>query len=85
MSTLPSKPINFRVEVGVVGFGKCKPSLKCPPHATGEFKAFFYELEDGDLFATPYVGNIELEECIVGEVGAEAGKADGAGKLKDGE
>ncbi|KAJ1562014.1 hypothetical protein HK096_002441 [Nowakowskiella sp. JEL0078] len=71
MSTLPSKPIVFIAEIGVIGFGKCKPHLKCPPHVNLNFPAYFYELEDDQNFATPYVGSIDLETIsgymIVGE------------------
>jgi Domain of unknown function (DUF4210)/Chromosome segregation during meiosis/Autophagy-related protein 13 len=60
MSTLPSKPITFHAQIGVLGHGPCKPSLRCPPHVTLVFPSFFYELEDSDL-PTPYVGTIDLE------------------------
>ncbi|RKO86069.1 hypothetical protein BDK51DRAFT_47102, partial [Blyttiomyces helicus] len=61
MSSLPSKPITFLAEIGVVAFGKCKPSLKCPPHLTTRFPAYFYELQDDESPATPYVGKIDVE------------------------
>ncbi|KAJ3277664.1 hypothetical protein HK104_003088, partial [Borealophlyctis nickersoniae] len=79
MSTLPSKPITFIVEIGVVAFGKCKAALKCPPHAQGNFSAFFYELEDDESPATPYVGNIEVDECVVADnEGGGDGESGGA-------
>jgi hypothetical protein len=59
MSTTPSKPITFLAEIGVLGIGKCKPSLKCPPHLLVGFSAFFYQLPDEDV-PTPYVGTIDL-------------------------
>ncbi|KAJ3319352.1 hypothetical protein HDV06_006379 [Boothiomyces sp. JEL0866] len=58
LSTSPSKPIQFVTDIGVLGMGKCKPSLKCPPHILVNFPAFFYDIQDN--FATPYVGNIEI-------------------------
>ncbi|KAH6582377.1 hypothetical protein BASA50_008802 [Batrachochytrium salamandrivorans] len=61
MSTLPSRPIWFLAEIGVVAIGKCKPSLKCPPHLTLTFPAYFYELLDNESPATPYVGNIDVD------------------------
>ncbi|KAI8808513.1 hypothetical protein BJ742DRAFT_283446 [Cladochytrium replicatum] len=61
MSTLPSKPISFISEIGVIGIGKCKPGLKCPPHVHLAFPAYFYELPDDESPATPYVGSIDLE------------------------
>lgn len=63
MSTTPSRPLTFLAEIGVIGFGKCKPHLKCPPHLTVPFKAYFYELNDEES-PTPYVGTIELESGI---------------------
>ncbi|KAJ3253179.1 hypothetical protein HK103_000820 [Boothiomyces macroporosus] len=60
LSTSPSKPIQFVADIGVLAMGKCKPSLKCPPHAVINFPAFFYDIQDN--FATPYVGNIELKD-----------------------
>ncbi|KAK9700968.1 hypothetical protein K7432_011957 [Basidiobolus ranarum] len=60
MSTLPSKPINFTVQVGVLGKGKCKPSLKCPPHLNMEFPAYFYQHGNTDS-PSPYVGTVDLE------------------------
>eukprot|EP00842_Homolaphlyctis_polyrhiza_P004461 jgi/Hompol1/5015/HPOL_004090-RA len=59
MSTFSSKPISFLAEIGVIAFGKCKSSLKCPPHLIVAFPAYFFELRDDDLPVTPYVGSIE--------------------------
>lgn len=66
MSTLPSKPITFHAQIGVLGHGACKPSLRCPPHVTLVFPSFFYELEDTDS-PTPYVGTIDLETGLIGD------------------
>lgn len=63
MSTLPSKPIGFIAEIGVVGFGKCRSALKCPPHMNIPFPAYFYELLDDQNPATPYVGWIHIDEA----------------------
>ncbi|KAI8903800.1 hypothetical protein EDD86DRAFT_173432, partial [Gorgonomyces haynaldii] len=62
MSTMPSRPISFLAEIGVIGTGKCKSWLKCPPHMTVEFPAYFYELQDDEYPITPYVGSVELEK-----------------------
>lgn len=67
MSSLPSKPIMFDAELGVLGLGKCKTSLKCPPHVNFNFPAHFYSLDgasdkEGSLSSgTPYVGIIDVE------------------------
>jgi hypothetical protein len=72
MSTTPSKPLDFVAQIGVLGLGKCKSSLRCPPHATIPFPAVFYSYEstihgrpgkpeDGP---SPYVGQIDLENNI---------------------
>jgi len=71
MSTTPSKPLDFQAEIGVLGLGKCKPSLKCPAHVTVPFSAVFYNYtttthgrtvsEDGP---SPYVGQIDLENGL---------------------
>lgn len=72
MSTTPSKPLDFLAQIGVLGLGNCKPSLKCPPHVTLPFPAVFYSygngssqgrnlLEDGP---SPYVGQIDLENGL---------------------
>ncbi|CAI4216893.1 unnamed protein product [Parascedosporium putredinis] len=42
MSTTPSKPIEFLAQIGVLGLGKCKASLRCPPHVTLPFPAVYY-------------------------------------------
>lgn len=72
MSTTPSRPLDFQAEIGVLGLGKCKPSLKCPAHVTIPFSAVFYSYastthagrtasEDGP---SPYVGQIDLENGL---------------------
>ncbi|KAF2401748.1 hypothetical protein EJ06DRAFT_528900, partial [Trichodelitschia bisporula] len=42
MSTIPSRPLNFLAQIGVLARGKCRPSLRCPPHVTVPFPAVFY-------------------------------------------
>ncbi|KAK3906877.1 hypothetical protein C8A05DRAFT_11391 [Staphylotrichum tortipilum] len=73
MSTTPSKPLQFMAQIGVLGLGKCKASLRCPAHATLPFSAVFYnyasasaaggssKMEDGP---SPYVGQIDLENGL---------------------
>lgn len=72
MSTNPSKPLDFVAQIGVLGLGKCKPSLKCPPHVSLSFPAVFYSYattshgrsgrsEEGP---SPYVGQIDLENGL---------------------
>lgn len=67
MSTLPSKPLLFDAELGVLALGRCKPSLRCPPHVNFKFPASFYNLEaatekEGKVSpSSPYVGTIDLE------------------------
>ncbi|TEA16862.1 Uncharacterized protein C8034_v000870 [Colletotrichum sidae] len=71
MSTNPSKPLDFVAQIGVLGLGKCKSSLRCPAHVTLPFPAVFYSYggasqgrvrsEDGP---SPYVGQIDLENGL---------------------
>lgn len=63
---MPSKPITFIAQIGVLGHGNCKKSLRCPPHANLSFPAHFYELSDDEL-STPYVGNVDLESGLTGD------------------
>ncbi|KAK0745152.1 hypothetical protein B0T21DRAFT_381202 [Apiosordaria backusii] len=71
MSTTPSKPLEFMAQIGVLGLGNCKASLRCPSHVTLPFSAVFYsyastshgrsKTDDGP---SPYVGNIDLENGL---------------------
>jgi hypothetical protein len=72
MSTTPSRPLDFVAQIGVLGLGNCKSSLKCPPHVTIPFPAVFYSYsttshsrsgksEDGP---SPYVGQIDIENGL---------------------
>lgn len=71
MSTTPSKPLEFMAQIGVLGLGNCKSSLRCPSHITLPFSAVFYsyastshgrsKAEDGP---SPYVGQIDLENGL---------------------
>ncbi|KAF3009340.1 hypothetical protein E8E14_004247 [Neopestalotiopsis sp. 37M] len=71
MSTTPSKPLDFVAQIGVLGLGKCKSTLRCPAHVTLPFPAVFYsyassshgrsKMEDGP---SPYVGQIDLENGL---------------------
>ncbi|GAB7350219.1 hypothetical protein MBLNU459_g0875t1 [Dothideomycetes sp. NU459] len=67
MSTTPSKPLNFVAQIGVLGKGDCKPSLKCPPHIVVPFPAVFYSYSSGltaEPEPSPYVGMIDLENSL---------------------
>ncbi|KAL7750087.1 hypothetical protein RI367_004602 [Sorochytrium milnesiophthora] len=82
LSTQPSKPITFLAALGVLGKGKCKkPSLRCPPHVSLAFPAYFYDLhQHSDTRWTPYVGVVDLEEGLVpasGKVPRERGGSEG--------
>ncbi|KAJ6447132.1 succinate dehydrogenase [Purpureocillium lavendulum] len=71
MSTTPSKPFDFLAQIGVLGKGKCKPTLRCPDHVTLPFPAVYYsysstphgrsQSNDGP---SPYVGQIDLENGL---------------------
>jgi len=69
MSTTPSKPLNFVAQIGVLGFGKCKQSLRCPAHVTLSFPAYFYSVGDYDS-PSPYVGSLDLDSAL----GVQSGK-----------
>ncbi|KAI1824565.1 hypothetical protein F4861DRAFT_530852 [Xylaria intraflava] len=71
MSTTPSKPLDFLAQIGVLGLGKCKSSLRCPPHVTLPFPAVFYSYASsshgrfkGEDGPSPYVGQIDLERGL---------------------
>ncbi|KAJ0152318.1 Uncharacterized protein HZ326_5252 [Fusarium oxysporum f. sp. albedinis] len=71
MSTTPSKPLDFVAQIGVLGKGKCKSSLKCPPHVTLSFPAVYYSYSstshgrsNTDDGPSPYVGQIDLENGL---------------------
>ncbi|KAK6537609.1 hypothetical protein TWF694_011789 [Orbilia ellipsospora] len=63
MSTTPSKPLQFLAQIGVLGIGKCKASLRCPTHVTVPFPAYFYSVGDYDS-PSPYVGQIDLDTAL---------------------
>lgn len=66
MSTTPSKPLDFVAQIGVLGKGDCKPSLKCPSHIIVPFPAVFYSYPSAlavDPEPSPYVGMIDLESA----------------------
>lgn len=71
MSTTPSKPLEFLAQIGVLGMGLCKSSLKCPPHVTLSFPAVYYSYNStshgrhsSDDGPSPYVGQIDLENGL---------------------
>lgn len=71
MSTNPSKPFDFMAQIGVLGKGKCKSSLRCPAHVNLPFSAVYYsysntshgrsQTDDGP---SPYVGQVDLENGL---------------------
>lgn len=66
MSTLPSRPFDFVAQIGVLGKGQCKPSLRCPPHVMVPFPAVFYSYgnQSGRSLGggpSPYVGLVDLD------------------------
>ncbi|KAI7281803.1 hypothetical protein KC345_g3920 [Hortaea werneckii] len=67
MSTTPSKPLNFVAQIGVLGKGDCKPSLKCPPHVSIPFPAVFYSYGSHSKTLdqpSPYVGLVDIENNL---------------------
>lgn len=71
MSMNPSKPLDFTAQIGVLGKGKCKSNLKCPPHVTIPFPAVFYSYPTSgsgrsisDDNPSPYVGMIDIENSL---------------------
>lgn len=66
MSSLPSRPLDFVAQIGVLGKGQCKSSLRCPPHVTVPFPAVFYNYGNrpGSEGPSPYVGIIDLENFL---------------------
>jgi hypothetical protein len=72
MSTLlPSKPIWFHAQIGVLGHGRVKSALRCPPHCSVAFSASFYnnqqQQEQERVVQTvaaapppPFVGTVDL-------------------------
>lgn len=66
MSTTPSKPLSFVAQIGVLGLGKCKASLRCPTHVTIPFPAYFYSVGDYDS-PSPYVGQIDIDTTLSAE------------------
>lgn len=70
MSMPASKPLTFEAELGVLGLGRCRPSVRCPSHINLTFPAHFYNLvstaassprADLDGLGSPYVGTIDLD------------------------
>ena len=60
---------DFLAQIGVLGLGKCKSSLRCPSHVTLPFPAVFYSYGSSSLFKvedgpSPYVGQIDLENGL---------------------
>ncbi|KAI9671695.1 MAG: hypothetical protein M1831_003223 [Alyxoria varia] len=69
MSSFPSRPFDFLAQIGVMGKGDCKSSLRCPPHVTIPFSAVFYNYGSRPTSPTadgpsPYVGMIDVENSL---------------------
>lgn len=69
MSTIPSRPLNFMAQIGVLGKGNCKSSLRCPRHVSVPFPAVFYSYGSGTKSPasdqpSPYVGLVDLENNL---------------------
>ncbi|KAK9435350.1 succinate dehydrogenase [Metarhizium brunneum] len=71
MSTTPSKPFDFTAQIGVLGKGRCKSCLRCPPHVSLPFAAVYYSYSNtahgrsrSDDGPSPYVGQIDLENGL---------------------
>jgi Domain of unknown function (DUF4210)/Chromosome segregation during meiosis len=72
MSTVPSKPLNFVAQIGVLGLGNCRPNLRCPAHVSVPFPAVFYSYGTAGVGRTssveegpsPYVGLIDIENVL---------------------
>ncbi|KAI9783769.1 MAG: hypothetical protein M1839_003105 [Geoglossum umbratile] len=77
MSTVPSKPLNFVAQIGVLGLGNCKPNLRCPAHVSVPFPAVFYSYGSAGAGRTssveegpsPYVGLVDIENVLKPEEG----------------
>lgn len=69
MSSSPSVPLDFTAQIGVLGLGECKSSLKCPPHITVPFPAVFYSYGSTSAKSqpSPYVGMVDLHNRTVFE------------------
>ncbi|KAI0150315.1 hypothetical protein GGR57DRAFT_472353 [Xylariaceae sp. FL1272] len=90
MSTTPSKPLGFLAQIGVLGLGKCKASLRCPPHVTLPFPAVFYSYAGSsygrskeDEGPSPYVGQIDLENGLQNQEDAMRSKRKHQARVMD--
>lgn len=64
LSALPSLPLPFVLSIGVLGGEDAPMRLKCPPHISLPFGAFFYSTAvetDSNKNGSPYVGTVDLE------------------------
>ncbi|KAG5923316.1 hypothetical protein E4U53_003573 [Claviceps sorghi] len=90
MSTTPSKPFDFLAQIGVLGIGKCKSSLRCPAHVTLPFPAVYYSYSSishgrsaSDDGPSPYVGQIDLENGLPDLEEASRSKRKAHGRYMD--
>jgi len=64
MSTTPSKPVPFIAQIGVLSLHSSTPTrLRCPPHLSVPFPAFFYSVQDYDS-PSPYVGQLDIASSV---------------------
>jgi hypothetical protein len=64
MSTTPSKPVPFIAQIGVLSLHASTPTrLRCPPHLSVPFPAFFYSVQDYDS-PSPYVGQLDIPAAV---------------------
>ena len=64
MSTTPSKPVPFIAQIGVLSLHPSTPTrLRCPPHLSVPFPAFFYSVQDYDS-PSPYVGQLDIASSV---------------------
>ncbi|RAO66072.1 uncharacterized protein BHQ10_002084 [Talaromyces amestolkiae] len=82
MSTTPSQPLDFTAQIGVLGRGKCKSNLRCPPHITVPFPAVFYSYPSSgpgrtisDDSPSPYVGLIDLQNAQLRDAPSKRSRA----------
>jgi len=90
MSSMPSKPLEFVAQIGVLGKDPCRQSLKCPAHVSVPFPAVFYDYGSGlPLPAadgpSPYVGMVDLENNLTSPPGSNRSRARKSRSSSDGD
>ncbi|KAK5823207.1 chromosome segregation during meiosis-domain-containing protein, partial [Linnemannia elongata] len=67
MSTLPSKPLIFTAQIGVLAnhdYKDCPPKLRCPKHVQLDLTRAVPTAQDDPIL--PYVGNLDLDSGFRG-------------------